>query len=239
MKKILTLAVVTTALITPIKSYASDDTSKVAPSKTEKVASQEGVEAIKRVKDFYLELQSNMNKPDYDKALEIVKKHFAKDFLHYDDGEVSYGKDGMILFVENHKKNNVRTEMNIDIFESSFNDEVSEVRVKFNISQKFFKKNAETGEEIEDIAGRINLTCTDDIRYTDKDNFELYKCDCITVKSEDSTETAISKEASSEEAQDDESSNEEAQDEKASNEENHSDDDSSNEAPNEEENTSE
>ncbi len=171
MKKILTLALVAASLIVPYTSYAAD---KSDPEK--------------HVIDYYADLQEKMNKPDYDTAIEMVKKHFAKDFLHYDDGEVSYGKDGMILFIENHKKANVRTEMNIDIYESSFDDEISEVKLKFNISQKFFKKDKETGEEIEDKAGRINLKCVDNIRYTNKDNFGLYKCDCITIKDDTSTE---------------------------------------------------
>ncbi len=169
MKKILTLALVAASLIAPYASYATE---KSDPEK--------------HVIDYYARLQENMNKPDYDKAIEMVKKHFAKDFLHYDDGKVSYGKDGMILFIENHKKANVRTEMNIDIYESSFDEKINEVELKFNISQKFFKKDKETGDEIEDKAGRINLKCVDNIRYTDKDNFKLYKCDCITIKNEES-----------------------------------------------------
>lgn len=166
MKKFLAIAILALLCASPTTSFASDE---ISPE-----------DAIKNVEAFYMELQKNMNKSEYDEALSIIDKHFAKDFLHYDDGEVSYGKDGMILFVENHKKMNVRTMMNIDIKETSFDPATSEVTTNFDILQKFYRLSEETGEEYEDKAGRIYLSCSDSLRVEDAQSFELYKCNCTT-----------------------------------------------------------
>lgn len=166
MKKFLAVVTIAFLCASPITSFASDEIS--------------AEEAIKNVEAFYMELQKKMNQSEYDDALSMIDKHFAKDFLHYDDGKVSYGKDGMILFVENHKKMNVRTMMDIDIKDTSFDPETSEVTTNFDILQKFYKRSKDTGEEYEDKAGRIYLSCSDSLRVEDAQNFELYKCNCTT-----------------------------------------------------------
>ena len=169
MKKFLITTMVIFSFMVSAPSHASDLSSEITPE-----------EAIKNVEAFYMELQKKMNESDYDTALSIIDKRFAEDFLHYDDGEVSYGKDGMILFVENHKNANIRTRMDIDIIDTTFDPEKSEVLTKFHISQKFYKRSKETGVEEEDTGARIYLTCNDSLRVQDQENFELYKCDCIT-----------------------------------------------------------
>ena len=177
MKKFLVIAMVALSFTVTAPSSASDLSPEISPE-----------EAIKNVEAFYMELQKKMNESDYDTALSIINERFAEDFLHYDDGEVSYGKDGMILFVENHKEAKVRTRMDIDIINTSYDSEKSEVLTKFNISQKFYKRSEDNNEEYEDTGARIYLTCSDSLRVQDQDDFELYKCDCITKQSGETVE---------------------------------------------------
>tara|TARA_R110001592_G_scaffold20926_17_gene84724 strand:+ start:2452 stop:3018 length:567 start_codon:yes stop_codon:yes gene_type:complete len=169
MKKHLIIACAIASFMMPSASQASGTSSE---------------DTITNVKAFYMELQDKMNTSDYDTALSIIDKRFADDFLHYDDGEVSYGKDGMILFVENHKNTSVRTSMDIDFTSAQFDAEKNEVTTHFKISQKFFKHSDEDGTEYEDKDSRIQLTCEDSLRVQDAENFQLYKCNCVTSENE-------------------------------------------------------
>lgn len=173
MKKYILIAL---ALLTaPLPSYASEQSTDTQATQENKISPEE---AVKNVEAFYMALQNHMNDSQYDKALSMIDKHFAEDFLHYDDGEVSYGKDGMIMFVENNKNLKVRTKMDINIIDTDYMPEKQEVLTKFNISQKFYKFDKD-GNEYEDKDSRISLMCSDSLRVKTPEEFQLYKCDCI------------------------------------------------------------
>ena len=173
MKKYLIIALAIFAL--PLSSISVHASEKAPEAETTEISPEE---AIKNVETFYMTLQSHMNEAKYEEALSMIDQHFAEDFLHYDDGEVSYGKDGMIMFVENNRDMKVRTKMDINIIDTDYMPEKQEVLTKFNISQEFYKFN-EAGEEYEDKDARISLMCSDSLRVTTPKEFELYKCDCI------------------------------------------------------------
>lgn len=174
MKKYLFIALAIFAL--PLSSMSVHASEKAPEAETTEISPED---AIKNVETFYMTLQNHMNEAKYEEALSMIDQHFAEDFLHYDDGEVSYGKDGMIMFVENNRDMKVRTKMDINIIDTDYMPEKQEVLTKFNISQKFYKFN-EAGEEYEDKDARISLMCSDSLRVTTPKEFELYKCDCIT-----------------------------------------------------------
>lgn len=125
---------------------------------------------IKNVENFYLGFDSSMNAGDRETTLSLIEKHVAEDFGHYDDGVRTYGKTEFKEIVK--VAQNMKVEINL--LDVRHSEENNEILADFIITQHYFENKTSIHT--------MSLKCHDSLRILDETNFELYKCDCTTLK---------------------------------------------------------
>ena len=127
-----------------------------------------------KVVAFYEGFESSMNAKDFKTAYSLIDTHVAKDFGHYDDGALIYGKPEFLAMISDREKLNTHTDVRIDMGEvQQAADDPQELRVDFKIFES--RVNPVKTEQ-------SGLACADSIRLLPDGRFELYKCDCKKIE---------------------------------------------------------
>lgn len=163
MKKFITLAAISMSFALPAQTYASEN-------------------LVSDVEAFYKSFETTLNTRDFETTRSIVNEHFAEDFAHYDDGVNTYGKTGLLDFINQSINNRVSTRLDIDMKSVKFSEEQNEIHAHFVLDQDILTPSPEQNKNTLKPRLTLKLECFDQFRITESNSFELYKCDCKTLK---------------------------------------------------------
>ncbi len=144
---------------------------------------------VNEVKDFYQTFEKSMSAGDYETTLGLFDRYIADDFGHYDDGELSYGKEEFKDMISSNNEQKIGTTVDIDMKTVKFSEEKNEIHANFIIQQDIIKNvEQEDGEIKQIVTASMKLECHDYLRVIDPETVKLYKCDCTTLEKFDNRE---------------------------------------------------
>lgn len=161
MRKFIALSACLTVLLLPSTIFASQN-------------------LITETEKFYHDFEASMSSGDYKTTLMLFEKYVAEDFGHYDDGQLSYGKERFREILIEHDEKKIKTDISIDMKDVTYSDEKNEVLANFVIHQDTFKHIDSENEK--KLVSSMTLDCIDSLRVLDTQELKLYKCDCKILK---------------------------------------------------------